>query len=144
MTLETLTASRSLYLIICHNRLLHFFQMMRQEDRMTVILIVVIIVFLICQMPTALILIYTSMHTPEKGTAEENILLGLGNICNLLVAINAACNFILFTALSDKYRRAFCHVFCFSSVYQRYYGRSQQRLHFLPRLLPRPEGLNLR
>lgn len=25
MTLETLTASRSLYLIICHNRLLHFF-----------------------------------------------------------------------------------------------------------------------
>ncbi|ODM93653.1 FMRFamide receptor, partial [Orchesella cincta] len=86
-------------------------QTIRQENRITVILIVVVIVFLFCQMPTALVLIYTSIHMPDPGSAEEGILLGLGNIFNLLVAINAACNFLLYTALSDKYRKYFCAFF---------------------------------
>lgn len=86
-------------------------QTIRQENRITLILIVVVIVFLICQMPTALVLIYTSIHLAEPGSAEFNILLGLGNIFNLLVAINASCNFLLYTALSDKYRKYFCAFF---------------------------------
>lgn len=86
-------------------------QTIRQENRITVILIVVVIVFLFCQMPTALVLIYTSIHISEMGSPEENFLLGLGNIFNLLVAINASCNFLLYTALSDKYRKYFCGFF---------------------------------
>lgn len=89
-------------------------QIMRQEDRITITLIAVVIVFLICQMPTAAVLIYTSMGTPAGGgSEEENVLLGLGNIFNLLVAVNAACNFLLYTALSDKYRRVFVNVLFF-------------------------------
>lgn len=86
-------------------------QIIRQENRITLILIVVVIVFLLCQMPTALVLIYTSVHIVELGSSEDNILRGLGNIFNLLVAINAACNFLLYTALSDKYRKYFCNFF---------------------------------
>lgn len=71
----------------------------------------VVIVFLFCQMPTAIVLIYTSIHNAERGSPEENILRGLGNIFNLLVAINASCNFLLYTALSDKYRKYFCAFF---------------------------------
>ncbi|CAL8123658.1 unnamed protein product [Orchesella dallaii] len=86
-------------------------QIMRQENRITLILIVVVIVFLICQLPTALVLIYTSIHVVQVNSVEDNVLRGLGNIFNLLVATNAACNFLLYTALSDKYRKYFCNFF---------------------------------
>ncbi|CAL8121262.1 unnamed protein product [Orchesella dallaii] len=89
-------------------------QRIEQENRITKILIGVVITFLICQMPTALVLIYTSwVPIPFPDSDEEAILLGLGNIFNLLVAINAASNFILYTALSDKYRKYFCRIFYF-------------------------------
>jgi len=39
------------------------------------------------------------------------MLLGIENICNLLVSINAASNFVLYTALCDKYRNSFLAVF---------------------------------
>jgi hypothetical protein len=87
---------------------------MRQENRITIILIVVVIVFLVCQLPTAIVLIYTSIHLVDYGSSEGKILLGLGNICNLLVAVNASINFLLYTALSDKYRKYFLAFFpCF-------------------------------
>ncbi|ODM95020.1 FMRFamide receptor [Orchesella cincta] len=80
-------------------------QATRVENRITVTLIAVVILFLVCQIPTALVLIYTSIHLPERGSDEESLLLGLGNICNLLVAINAASNFLLYTELWGKYRK---------------------------------------
>ncbi|CAL8068536.1 unnamed protein product [Orchesella dallaii] len=82
----------------------------RLENRITVILIAVVILFLVCQMPTALVLIYTSFYMPVRGSAEESILLGLGNIFNLLVAINAASNFVLYN-FCNKYRKRFCALF---------------------------------
>jgi len=84
-------------------------QTMRQENRITIILIAVVIVFLICNLPTAAVLIYTSFHHPSPS--EDALLRGLGNIFNFLVAVNAACNFLLYTALSDKYRKYFCAFF---------------------------------
>ncbi|ODM93655.1 FMRFamide receptor, partial [Orchesella cincta] len=86
-------------------------QIMRQENRITLILIVVVIVFFLSQLPTAFVLIYTSIHVVHLGSVEDNVLRGLGNIFNLLVATNAACNFLLYTALSDKYRKYFCNFF---------------------------------
>ncbi|ODM89987.1 FMRFamide receptor, partial [Orchesella cincta] len=92
-------------------------QRQREENRVTVILIAVVILFIFCQLPTAAVLIYSSfISLPASGSAEENILLGVGNIFNLLVAINAASNWILYTALSGKYRRQFCY--CFMSNQQ--------------------------
>ncbi|ODM93393.1 FMRFamide receptor [Orchesella cincta] len=82
-------------------------------EPVTVTLIAVVILFLICQMPTAIVLIYTAIHMPEQDSEEESVLLGLGNIFNLLVAINAASNFLLYTALCNKYRKHFCAILCF-------------------------------
>ncbi|ODM94193.1 FMRFamide receptor, partial [Orchesella cincta] len=90
----------------------YFFQRLREESRVTVILIAVVILFIFCQLPTAAVLIYSSFTSlPKRGSVEENILLGLGNIFNLLVAINAASNWCLYTALSGKYRKYFCACF---------------------------------
>ncbi|KAK2725582.1 FMRFamide receptor-like isoform X2 [Artemia franciscana] len=83
-----------------------------QETRITIILISVVIVFIVCQLPTALILIYTSSVNPSPNSYVSEMLRGLGNIFNFLMSINAACNFILYCALSDKYRKSFLKIFC--------------------------------
>lgn len=90
---------------------MNFFQTLRQENRITIILISVVIVFLVCQLPTAFVLIYTSITLVDYSSSEGFIFLGLGNIFNLLVAINASINFLLYTALSDKYRKYFLAFF---------------------------------
>jgi hypothetical protein len=92
----------------------------------------VVILFMVCQIPAAITLIYHLFHQPVEHSDEDNIRLGLGNIFNFLVTINAACNFMLYCALSDKYRRTFlltflpscyhprspsCHNTAFSSMY---------------------------
>lgn len=82
-----------------------------QENRITIMLIAVVIMFLLCQLPTASILVYTSIHTLDHNSNAQAVVLGLGNIFNCLVAINAACNFILYCAFSDKYRRTFLRTF---------------------------------
>ena len=69
------------------------------------------ILFMVCQIPSAIALIYHLFQEPSPNTVESNIILGLGNIFNFLVTINAACNFVLYCALSDKYRRTFLITF---------------------------------
>jgi len=80
------------------------------EIRITVTLIAVVIMFLVCQLPTAATLIYKIFHEPTPH--EQYSLLALGNIFNFLVSVNAACNFLLYCALSKKYRRTFIWTFC--------------------------------
>ena len=82
------------------------------EIRITVTLIAVVMMFLICQLPTASTLIYKIFHKPEANSNEDLLLLALGNFFNFLVTLNAACNFLLYCALSDKYRRTFMSTFC--------------------------------
>lgn len=82
-----------------------------QENKITITLIAVVILFMVCQIPTAITLIYNLFHQPPMNSVEENIGLGLGNIFNFLVTINASCNFMLYCALSDKYRRTFLLTF---------------------------------
>jgi len=75
-----------------------------------IVIIVVVIMFLVCQLPTAAMLIYNIVTTPNGN--EEDLLRGLGNIFNCLVGLNAACNFLLYCALSDKYRKMFLLTIC--------------------------------
>ncbi|CAG2060668.1 unnamed protein product [Timema podura] len=99
-----------------------------QENKITVTLIAVVVLFMFCQIPTALILLYTSFQEPLRGSAEDNVLRGLGNIFNFLNAVNAACNFILYCAFSDKYRRTFLVTF-FGRWYRapsRYYSQKSR------------------
>jgi len=71
-----------------------------QENRVTITLIAVVLLFIVCQVPWAIFLILS-----QYVEIEENKSRILGNVCNMLVAINAAANFFLYCVLSDKYRK---------------------------------------
>ena len=94
-----------------------------QEIKITGTLITVVIMFLVCQLPTAATLIYEIFHVKKLTPNEEAVLRALGNIFNFLVSLNAACNFILYCALSDKYRRTFTSTFC------RFFHRRSRKVH---------------
>lgn len=83
-----------------------------QERRITIMLISVVILFLFCQIPSAAMLLYTSVREMVPNTNEHALVLAFGNIFNFLVAVNAAGNFILYSFLSKKYRRTFMVLFC--------------------------------
>ncbi|XP_076315577.1 thyrotropin-releasing hormone receptor-like [Tachypleus tridentatus] len=77
----------------------------RQERKITIMLIAVVVSFMVCQLPTAVLLVYTTFQPPNPMTR------GLGNIFNFLMAINSAGNFILYCLLSQQYRRTFLQIF---------------------------------
>lgn len=83
-----------------------------QENKITVMLIAVVILFLVCQLPTAIMLLYQTFTHVEPNSNLGCFVLGLGNIFNFLVAVNAAGNFLLYCLLSQKYRRTFLQTFC--------------------------------
>uniref|UniRef100_A0A6G1SD84 FMRFamide receptor n=1 Tax=Aceria tosichella TaxID=561515 RepID=A0A6G1SD84_9ACAR len=83
-----------------------------QERRITIMLIAVVILFLCCQIPSAAMLLYTSVREPIPNTNEHALVLAFGNIFNFLMAVNAAGNFILYSFLSKKYRKTFMILFC--------------------------------
>jgi hypothetical protein len=76
--------------------------MIASEARTTLILVVVVLTFLICQGPTATIMIVSVFVT-----LDNNLFRGINNIFNLLVAINACANFFLYVGLSEKFRKTF-------------------------------------
>lgn len=94
----------------------------RQETRITVMLIAVVILFIVCQAPTACMLIYRALASgdddsdqgprTESEVNREDLVIGLGNIFNFLMSINSAGNFVLYCLLSQKYRRTFFTMFC--------------------------------
>jgi len=102
-----------------------------REIKISSTLIAVVIMFFVCQLPTAATLIYKISRATKLTANEEAVLRALGNIFNCLVALNAACNFILYCALSQKYRRTFMSTFlrCLcrpaSSVYLRNFDAGQ-------------------
>lgn len=84
----------------------------RQESHITIMLIAVVILFLICQTPTACVLIYTAINEQNtEDLSKQSLIRGLGNIFNFLVALNSAANFILYCLLSRKYRQTFVKTF---------------------------------
>ncbi|XP_074601288.1 uncharacterized protein LOC141855236 [Brevipalpus obovatus] len=82
-----------------------------QETKITIMLIAVVVLFLVCQLPQAILWVYKSLYsnlTPDQAY----YLRVLSNVFNLLVNINAAGNFILYSLLSQRYRRTFVQLFC--------------------------------
>jgi len=85
------------------------------EQRITVMLISVVVVFLVCQLPQAIQKLYTVylVSTPGALTTARRLELAIGgNFCNLLVMINSAVNFVLYSAFSAKFRQTFERTFC--------------------------------
>ncbi|KAA0199985.1 hypothetical protein HAZT_HAZT001377 [Hyalella azteca] len=83
-----------------------------QEKKITLMLIAVVVLALVCQTPAAIALLYTSFHTITPKSKDDYVMRFLGNLFNLLTACNAALNFVLYCALSDKFRKIFMATFC--------------------------------
>jgi len=85
------------------------------EQHITVMLISVVVVFLVCQLPQAILKLYSVyvVSTPGALTQARRLELAIGgNFCNLLVMVNSAVNFVLYSALSAKFRQTFDRTFC--------------------------------
>lgn len=84
-----------------------------EQTKASLLLVATVLVFLICQLPNALLLIYDAIFPLEKETSKyrEDIIYGLNNIANGLTAINASVNFILYSCFSDRFRQTFQSLF---------------------------------
>ncbi|KAK2190608.1 hypothetical protein NP493_74g01015 [Ridgeia piscesae] len=76
-----------------------------EQSRVTTMLIVVVVVFFVCQLPQAV------MNTTKTLTEISDSEMILHRIGNLLVVINCAVNFVLYSSVSSKFRRTFAHVY---------------------------------
>ena len=85
-----------------------------EQNKATLLLVVTVLVFLICQVPGALLLIWEAIFPLDnQSETSADIILGLNNIANGLVAINASINFILYSCFSEKFRQTFQRLFFF-------------------------------
>lgn len=82
----------------------------RQENKITITLIAVVILFMICQIPTAILFILKNAYKSSDPYLEKFYRI-LGNIFNFLVTLNAAANFLLYCAFSARYRRTLIATF---------------------------------
>lgn len=82
------------------------------QNRITIMLINVVVVFLICQFPWTGLLIYRTYMAANKLKMNVYTLKILGNITNLLVQLNAASNFFLYSFFSGDFRRTLKNLLC--------------------------------
>ena len=86
-----------------------------EQNRITCMLIGIALVFILCQTPTAVMIIYwayISISEIDLSRYEINSLTIAANFTNLLLSINAAINFLLYSAMSTKFRKLFMKIFC--------------------------------
>jgi len=86
-----------------------------EQNRITLMLISVAVVFILCQFPTASLMVfmtYLELAEISLTRTQNNNRLIAGNIANLLVLVNAAINFLLYSVMSTKFRKVFVKVFC--------------------------------
>ncbi|XP_052761795.1 FMRFamide receptor-like [Mya arenaria] len=91
-----------------------------EQNRITIMLIGVVIVFLLCQSPNAALILYlTYLDSNDMllTACEANNVKIAGNVVNMMVLINASINFILYSAMSTKFRRVFVRLLCFCERY---------------------------
>ncbi|CAK9297927.1 unnamed protein product [Gordionus sp. m RMFG-2023] len=87
------------------------------ETRITYMLIVVVIIFTFCHLPSAILLVAFQL----KPETQESVIWRLcNNFANLLMAVHACLNFVLYCLLNKKFRKTFTGIFlpCFK-LYQR-------------------------
>ena len=83
-----------------------------EQQKVTTMLITVVLIFIVCQLPQAVLLVYRS-YLKAKGIPHPADTLRIaGNICNLLVQVNSSVNFLLYSYFSSKFRRTFKKLFC--------------------------------
>jgi hypothetical protein len=91
-----------------------------EQTKVTCMLISVAFVFIICQLPTAAMIIfytYLDLAGIELNKTEHNYRRIAGNVANILISVNAAMNFILYSVMSTKFRKVFLRMFCDHTKY---------------------------
>lgn len=83
-----------------------------EQQRVTTMLISVVIIFLLCQFPWAILLVYKIYLSTFSVEHVKNNLLIAGNVCNILGQVNASMNFILYSYFSSRFRRTFKRLIC--------------------------------
>ncbi|KAH3713705.1 hypothetical protein DPMN_073502 [Dreissena polymorpha] len=87
-----------------------------EQNRITLMLIGVVMVFLICQFPNAGLMLYLTYirgNSLKMTSYHNNAVRIAGNVVNLLILVNASMNFMLYSAMSTKFRRVFMRMFCY-------------------------------
>ncbi|XP_022326458.2 FMRFamide receptor-like [Crassostrea virginica] len=91
-----------------------------EQTKITCMLISVAFVFILCQLPTAATICfntYVELSGKTLTRSEGNYLRIAGNVSNILISVNAAVNFILYSVMSTKFRKVFLRMFCKKSKY---------------------------
>ena len=79
------------------------------KNRITLVLIIVIIFFVICILPDAIMSAFFNYGYAE----DQNLLVkGVREITDMLLAINASINFMLYIAFNTAFREEFLKLFC--------------------------------
>ncbi|XP_060082283.1 FMRFamide receptor-like [Ylistrum balloti] len=83
-----------------------------EQQKVTTMLISVVIIFLLCQLPWAILLLYKAYISANDIHSHGDSLRIAGNVCNLLVEFNSSVNFLLYSYFSSRFRRTFQSIFC--------------------------------
>ena len=83
-----------------------------EQQKVTTMLIAVVLIFILCQLPQAVLLIIKSYFNSQGIPDPADLFRIAGNICNLLVQVNSSVNFLLYSYFSSKFRRTFRKLFC--------------------------------
>ncbi|XP_021364252.1 FMRFamide receptor-like [Mizuhopecten yessoensis] len=83
-----------------------------EQQKVTTMLISVVIIFLLCQLPWAILLLYKAYISANDINSHGDSLRIAGNVCNLLVEFNSSVNFLLYSYFSSRFRRTFKRIFC--------------------------------
>ncbi|VDM46502.1 unnamed protein product [Toxocara canis] len=89
------------------------------KDHTTPMLVAVLSIFLIAELPQGVMSVLTGIYSRE--TFHQKIYLPLGNLMDLLSLINSAVNFLIYCAMSRKFRIVFLQLFirCLPSAFFR-------------------------
>lgn len=83
-----------------------------EQQKVTTMLISVVLIFLLCQFPWAILLLYKVYLSALNIPHAKDLILIAGNVCNLLGQLNASINFILYSYFSSRFRRTFKNLVC--------------------------------
>lgn len=104
-----------LILVFLNARIIHELRKSRvpgkklsSRNRITLMLIIVVIVFIICVTPDAIMSTVFGFGYYD----ESNLVRGIREITDTLLAINSAFNFLLYCAMSKAFRDTFIKIFC--------------------------------
>ncbi|KAK0411015.1 hypothetical protein QR680_005433 [Steinernema hermaphroditum] len=79
------------------------------KDHTTPMLVAVLSIFLVAEMPQGIMLVLTAVYSSD--TFQKKIYVPLGDFMDLLSLLNSAVNFIIYCAMSRKFRSVFLQLF---------------------------------